>query len=239
MSSRIDRPLDGYDAYLFDIDGTLLNCTDAVHYFAFCDTLTALAGRPMNLDSVVAHGNTDMGILRDALRAAGLPEAYWRPRLREACLALSAHVEAHKADLSAVALPSAARVLSYLQARPALLGVATGNLAMIGRLKLASAGLPTDFAIEGFSDGTEVRSDIIASALAKARALGGATLTVCVVGDTPADIEAARVNGLDVIAVATGVYTLAQLRAYKPAVCVGTLTELLPPGLDMSSVSRP
>ena len=43
------RAWDSYDAYLFDIDGTLLNCTDAVHYFAFCDTLTMLARRPLNL----------------------------------------------------------------------------------------------------------------------------------------------------------------------------------------------
>lgn len=233
MSARTDGALDVYDAYLFDIDGTLLNCTDAVHYFAFCDTLTTLAGRPMNLDGVVAHGNTDTGILRDALRAAGLPEVQWRPRLPDACLALSAHVAAHKAELCAVALPSAARVLSYLRSRPALVGVATGNLAAIGRAKLANAGLPSEFAIEGFSDGFEVRGDIIANALARARALGGATTSVCVVGDTPADIQAARVNGLDVIAVATGVYSLEELRAHQPTVCVSTLSELMPPTAEL------
>ena len=54
-------PWDAYDAYLFDIDGTLLNATDAVHYFAFCEALTLLAGRPINLDGVNAHGNVDNG----------------------------------------------------------------------------------------------------------------------------------------------------------------------------------
>jgi FMN phosphatase YigB (HAD superfamily) len=54
------RKWDAYDAYLFDIDGTLLTCHDAVHYFAFCEALTALAGRELNLDGVVAHGNTDV-----------------------------------------------------------------------------------------------------------------------------------------------------------------------------------
>ncbi len=206
-----------------------------MHYFAFCDTLSDLAGKPTNLDGVVAHGNTDMGILRDALRLTGLPESRWRPQLPTACLALAANVEAHKADLRAVALPSGNRVLAHLRARRALLGVATGNLATIGRLKLASAGLPVDFDIEGYSDGFEVRSDLIASALEKARALVGNLSSTCVVGDTPADIQAARVNGLDVIAVATGVYSCEDLRMHRPTACVGTLAELLPPEAQPAS----
>ena len=36
---------DAYDAFLFDIDGTLLTCTDAVHYFAFCHVFESIAGR--------------------------------------------------------------------------------------------------------------------------------------------------------------------------------------------------
>lgn len=228
MPAPPENPLVGYDAYLFDIDGTLLNCMDAVHYFAFCDTLSAIAGRPMNLEGVVTHGNTDTGILRDALRVAGLPESQWRPRLHDACISLAAHVEEHKADLRACALPSAARLLSYLHARQALLGVATGNLATIGRLKLASAELPDRFDIEGYSDGFEVRSELIAFALAQARALRGSASAVCVVGDTPADIQAARVNGLDVVAVATGVYSREDLLTHRPTACVSTLAELLP-----------
>ena len=62
------RAWDEYDVYLFDIDGTLLECRDAVHYFAFCAVLDSLAGRPLTLEGVTAHGNTDIGILRDALQ---------------------------------------------------------------------------------------------------------------------------------------------------------------------------
>ena len=55
----------------FDIDGTLLHCTDAVHYFAFCEALKSVAGQSMTLEGVTAHGNVDTGILRDALPAGG------------------------------------------------------------------------------------------------------------------------------------------------------------------------
>ena len=74
-----------------------------------------------------------------------------------------------------------------------------------------------------------MRSDLIASALEKARALAGNLSSTCVVGDTPADIQAARVNRLDVIAVATGVYSCEDLRMHRPTACVSTLSELLPP----------
>ena len=221
------RAWDSYDAYLFDIDGTLLNCTDAVHYFAFCDTLTMLAGRPLNLDGVVAHGNTDIGILRDALALANVPDEQWRPRLQEIRETMCSHVERNKNDLRAEILPLAHEVLEHLHARGAVLGVATGNLEAIGRLKLAHCGLLHYFDFGGYSDAFEYRNDVFASALEKARAHAGQQATVCVVGDTPADVQAARANGLDVIAVATGVYKHAQLVAEKPTLCIHSFADLL------------
>jgi phosphoglycolate phosphatase len=48
-----------------------------------------------------------------------------------------------------------------------------------------------------------------------------------VIGDTPADIEAAHINGLDLIAVATGIYPFDCLALEKPEWCVRSLRELL------------
>ena len=86
----------------------------------------------------------------------------------------------------------------------------------IGRLKLARCGLLQQFDFGGYSDAHEYRKDVFAAALEQARALAGTQATVCVVGDTPADVQAARDNGLDVIAVATGIYTHVQLAAERP-----------------------
>lgn len=217
---------DGYDAYLFDIDGTLLHCTDAVHYFAFCHVLTALAGRPINLDGVIAHGNTDTGILRDALRLAGVPDAQWRPQLPWAYSAMCAYVERSKAELRPVVLPHVQALLEHLYGRGALLGIATGNLAGIGNLKLSRSGLLEAFGFFSYSDGIDFRSEVFAAGLLKARALAGARARVCAVGDTPADIEAAHANGLDVIAVATGIYSREQLLQYGPTMCMRDFGEM-------------
>ncbi len=223
----VERRWDEFDAYLFDIDGTLLSCTDAVHYFAFCEALGTLAGRPLNLDGVTAHGNTDVGILRDALALAGVPDETWRPRIAETREAMCRFVDERRADLCATLLPFVPEVLERLRAKGAVLGVATGNLEGIGRLKLEHCGLLRWFDFGGYSDPYEYRRDVFAGALGKARALAGADAAVCVVGDTPEDVRAARANGLGVVAVATGIYSPEELRAERPDWCVRSLGDLL------------
>jgi phosphoglycolate phosphatase-like HAD superfamily hydrolase len=217
---------DAYDAYLFDIDGTLLHCTDAVHYFAFCNTLESLSGGPLNLDGVTAHGNTDIGILRDALKLAKIPEAKWRPRIGEIQTAMCRFVEERKSEICVTVLPGVIAVLDHLRSRGAVLGVATGNLAGIGKLKLTHGRLLERFDFGGYSDAYEFRQDVFKGALEKARALAGLQIKVCVLGDTPEDIRAARANGLDVIAVATGIFKFEELKREKPDWCLHSLEEL-------------
>lgn len=220
------RAWDDFDAYLFDIDGTLLNCADAVHYFAFCDALQSVSGRSLTLEGVVAHGNTDMGILRDALRLADIDDNQWRPRIPEMQREMGRFVVEHEADLRATALPYVKEVLEHLQRKGAVLGIATGNLREIGVLKLKRAGLLYYFTVGGWSDDYETRSDVFRHALKLIRGASKEAASICVVGDTPADVLAAHANGLPVIAVATGVYSRKQLLKTQPELCLGSLEEL-------------
>ena len=217
-----------YDAYLFDIDGTLITSQDAVHYFAFCEALTAVAGRPINLDGVVAHGNVDIGILRDAWTLADVSEEHWRSKLPVTRAAMCAFVEANRHDLRMTVLPGVVDLLTHLRVQGAVLAVATGNLRGIGEIKLREAGLLQYFDFGGYSDAYEYRRDVFAAALAEARRrFATPSPRICVVGDTPEDIRAARANGLDVVAVSTGIYPFEQLEAEQPTRCVHQLTELL------------
>jgi phosphoglycolate phosphatase len=220
------RPWDSFDAYLFDIDGTLLNCTDAVHYFAFCDTLRTVSGREMTLEGVTAHGNTDVGILRDALAVAGVNETEWRPRLLDIQKTMGRFVAQREAELCATALPSVHEVLAHLRARGAILGIATGNLEEIGKLKLKAAGLLDYFSIGGWSDRYEYRADVFGGAIELMRAATHPGAAMCVLGDTPADVLAAHVNDLPVIALCSGVYSHEQLMKTKPDLCLQSFEEL-------------
>ncbi len=226
-ASTLERAWDAFDAYLFDIDGTLMNCTDAVHYFAFNDALSAIAGRPLTIDGVVAHGNVDVGILRDAFALASIPDDVWRPRLPEILARMCSFVSERQQDLCISVLPSVREVLEHLRSRGAILGTATGNLERIGHTKLKRADLLDRFDFGYWSDAYETRAEVFRHAAAKAKDLARGEKSLCVVGDTPADIQAARANDLKVIAVSTGIYTHETLAAEHPDLVVHSLAELM------------
>jgi phosphoglycolate phosphatase len=221
----LSRAWDAYDAYLFDIDGTLLHCKDAVHYFGFCHALTNAAGRPVDIVGLPVQGKIDPGILREAFARAGVPESEWRPKLPEILDEMAAHVEAHANNFEIDVLPGVPEVLQHLRERGAKLGTGTGNLERIGWAKLKSCGLRDSFDFGGFSNGYEHRGEMIAGAAEKARELTRKDAAILVVGDTPGDIAAARFAGLDVLAVATGIFSAEQLQEADQV--VSTLGSLL------------
>jgi phosphoglycolate phosphatase len=218
---------DAEPAYLFDIDGTLLRSQDRIHVAAFFSSVKSVMGHDLNLDPVVLSGNTDPGILRDAFRAAELEDAEWHPVLEDILEAMRSDVLSQRETMRVRVMPGVEATLEHLQAQGAALGVATGNLESIGWLKIEIAGLREWFSFGGFSDRFIVRAEMIAHAAALARAIVGADASVCVVGDTPFDISAARANDLPVIAVATGRYSFDELMQCNPDVCATTLEDLL------------
>lgn len=215
------------DAYLFDIDGTLLNSRDAVHYRAFHLAIARIFGLDFRLDGVPVHGNTDVGILRAYLEKANVPESEWRPRLPEVLEFMSAEVERNAAGLRPEVCPCVVDVVQLLSSQSKLLGVASGNLERVGWAKLRAAGLRDYFSFGAFSGTLEKRDHVIAHGVQQAQELRGSGASVCVVGDTPADIQSAHANGISVIAVATGIYSVDELLGYGPEMCVSCCQDLL------------
>jgi phosphoglycolate phosphatase len=216
-----------FDAYLFDIDGTLLNTRDAIHYFAFRNAMKKVWGFEATIDGVPVHGNTDIGILRAVCRLQNISDAEFESHLPQIIEMMCAEVSSRSAEIRADLCPCIPDLLSMLQQQHKLIGVVTGNFEAIGWTKLTATGLRPYFAFGSFSDRTERRADIFRSGLAEVhRRLGPAARTV-VVGDTPSDIHAAREAGLPVISVATGIYPHAELAALSPDLCISSCTELL------------
>jgi len=224
-------------AYLFDIDGTLLRSRDRIHVDAFFESVRGVMGRELVLEGVTLSGNTDPGILRDAFRLASLEDSAWRPHREDVLKAMCASVAARRGEMLPIVMPGVEATLRHLHGKGALLGVATGNLEEIGWIKIENAGLRSWFRFGGFCDRFEARADMIAHAAEQARAMlqaagnrngaSGAQNSVCVIGDTPFDIEAARANGLPTIAVATGQTSFDELMEHRPEACATTLDALL------------
>lgn len=218
---------DGQDAYLFDIDGTLLRSSDRVHFDSVASSVRRVTGIEVSLDGVTVHGSTDTAILREACERAGIPAEVLDPQIEAILTAMCNHVAERRLQLQPVLMPGVQDALRHLAERRALLGVATGNLEMIGWIKIERAGLREWFRFGGFSDQFPVRSELVGHAARKARAMAGPDARVCVVGDTPRDIEAAHANHLPVIAVATGHFSFESLLESQPEVCASSLADLL------------
>jgi len=218
-----------FDAYLFDIDGTLLNCRDGVHYNSFHTALRQVYGCAGLIDAVPVHGNTDIGILRAALAhyEVAAPNGEFEQKLPQALEIMRAQVERNAGQLKPQLCASISELLAVLHAEGKLLGLVTGNLERIGWQKLERAGIRQYFDFGSFSDNREMREDIFRHAVEKAHELRGSQTSMCFLGDTPADIRAASHLGLPVIAVATGIYSQEDLIQHAPALCINTVAELL------------
>ncbi|HEY2495592.1 MAG TPA: hypothetical protein VGK24_00875, partial [Candidatus Angelobacter sp.] len=119
---------DGQNAYLFDIDGTLLRSRDRIHYQSFFESVRSVMGRELVLDGVILSGNTDPGILYDAFRLAELDPEHWQPQLEDVLEHMRTIVAAQRDQMNLVKMPGVDEMLAYLHGKGAALGVGTVNL---------------------------------------------------------------------------------------------------------------
>jgi len=218
-------------AYVFDIDGTLLNSRDAVHYFAFRAALREVFAIEGGLENISVHGNTDPGILRAVVEREGKAHEF-EHKLPAALALMRQEVERNRAQLDPELCPAIEQLLQLLRGQDKLLGVASGNLGSIAWAKLEAAGLRHYFSFGSFSDEAELREQIFRRAISTARAMltrasHNSEATICFAGDTPSDILAARANHVPVIAIASGIYTRDQLAAHRPDLCLACCNDLL------------
>jgi phosphoglycolate phosphatase len=217
--------------YLFDIDGTLVSAGGAGRR-AF---ERAVADRVGDANGALAglrlDGMTDRLIVREALRILGQPfdETF--------CDALLARYVEHLATEihgpGYAVLPGVVDVLEALRARGALVALCTGNVADGARLKLSRGGLERYFdwgasAVCGFAADGEERERVVRAALRRASERLGRNVApseALVIGDTPRDVSAAHAVGVPVLAVATGRYAVAELRAAGADHVVPSLAE--------------
>ena len=218
---------------LFDIDGTLLDSGGAgmaAMNSAFCemfpDAAASLAGRPF--DGIRMAGRTDTEIITDAFSRHGIEADGMVPCFMDAYVRhLSAYIENPARRLK----PGVREALNALSAmQGAGLGLLTGNIEKGARIKLEAFGLNGYFEVGAFGSDSADRNSLLPIALERFNRAGGIdrlerfkrsappgktgrmALEDCiVVGDTPKDVECAKLHGARAIAVATGHYTPAEL----------------------------
>lgn len=215
------------DAYLFDIDGTILRSRDRVHYNALNHAMRDVYGKDITIDGVRYHGMTDLGILRASLARVGVNDAEFELKLPQALEYIRQDVARNLAALNPLVCDGIPQVIERLDSSGKLLGVASGNLESVGWHKVEATGLRRHFRFGVFSDRHEQRAEVFADGVEKARQQLGPNATVCFIGDTPEDVRAARQVGARIISVCTGTYSREDLGPLAPDVCVQSCAELL------------
>lgn len=215
------------DAYLFDIDGTLLLSPDRTHRYALHRAMLDIFGVETTIDGIPYHGKTDPGILRAALQRLGISDAAIDSKMSEA-LEVVRRDASEKADrIKPNVLPGIRDVLELLRTEGKLLGVTSGNLEVVGWLKIKAAGLREFFQFGCFADDCELREQIFEKGMAEVRKRLGPNASVCFVGDTPEDVRAAQKVGGRIIAVGTGIFKREDLLSHGPDHSVATCRDLL------------
>jgi len=215
------------DAYLFDIDGTLLLSPDRTHRYALHRAMLDVFGVETTIDGIPYHGKTDPGIMRAALERLGIAEATINAKITGA-LEVVRREATEKADrFKPNVLPGIREVLELLRGHGKLLGVTSGNLEVVGWLKIKAASLREYFAFGCFADEHELREQIFQNGIQQVRTRLGPKASVCFVGDTPEDVRAAQKVGGRVIAVGTGIFKREDLLPHGPDALVTTCSELL------------
>jgi phosphoglycolate phosphatase-like HAD superfamily hydrolase len=212
---------------LFDIDGTLV-LTGGAGIRAMNRACEELVGHPHALEGIPVAGRTDRIILTDVVTRAGrtlddglldrLRDRYitnLREEIEQPGRTQSFESLGPRGGVKAV-MPGIRDLLDVLMQRDdVFLGLLTGNFEAGARIKLEHFDLWRYFRCGAFGDDAADRNALVPFALARARACGLPALDpqhILVVGDTPHDIACARIVGATPVGVATGGFSVDQLR---------------------------
>jgi phosphoglycolate phosphatase-like HAD superfamily hydrolase len=201
-------------AVLFDIDGTLLH-TGGAGAIAWQRAFAELYDVEANIAEHTHAGMTDPEITEIVFREVIGREGTEAERA-QAIAAYLRHLEEAVAESDGYrVMPGIEELLPRLTEQGVLLGIVTGNIEAAAHVKLARGDLNRYFAFGGYGSDSRDRTELTRKALERGAEVAGGPIdssAAIAVGDTPRDVIAGHGAGIRVVGVATGSYTVEQLR---------------------------
>jgi len=216
---------------LFDIDGTLLSA-DGVGKRAVRAALMEVFGTTGPIGSYSFAGRTDPEIVRDLLRADGIPEREIDSGLRALWFRYIENLHREIHGVRVEALPGVKPLLRRVEAEgeEVVLGLLTGNIREGARIKVEAARLGFDrFRVGAFGSDHAERPELPAIAVRRARAQTGIEYSgreIVIIGDTPKDVACGQHLGVRTIATATGQHPVEELEACGADFTFGDLSDV-------------
>ncbi len=215
---------------LFDVDNTMIKSTKA-HTRAFVESLSKVFGidfKEEDFENAGPPGMTDAEIAIVAGERRGIPRKETLKRTKEISKAMAKSFLTLVENETLELLPGIREFLKGLKTRSFTLGLMTGNFEKIAWIKLKKVGIDSFFSFGVFGGEAENKAEMGKVAIKKIRGLFNKEPPfICVIGDTPRDVEAGKRIGAKTIAVATGSASERELKRAKPDLLLKNLEDYI------------
>jgi phosphoglycolate phosphatase len=202
---------------LWDIDGTLIWSGKAGEE-AIVEAMREVHGIETSLQDVDYKGRTDRRIGMMMLEKHGIPLT--EDSLHQFVEAYLRHLARLLPEKKGWVYQGILEILEQAHQRPDLINaLLTGNMRRGAELKLSHYRVWHYFEFGAFADDSHDRNQLGPVALRRALEEQKLDITpdrIYVIGDTPHDVACGKVIGAKTIAVATGGFTVEELRACEP-----------------------
>lgn len=210
---------------IWDIDGTLMHCK-GLGRRALNRTFEEFFGIEGAFDQVSLAGAVDGVLLKAAMDRYGVSES-------DVCRFFDRYgvllEEALEPEGALHVYPGVSEILNLTDRAAGFYNiVGTGNCPQGAVAKLRRSGLDGFFQTGGYGIGARFRHEVLRTAHRNGEAHFNRAFRpeqVWVIGDTPADILAARENGYRALAVMTGGFGMDELQAHGPDAVLPDLTD--------------
>jgi len=183
--------------FLFDIDGTLLSPGPSARK-AINQAIENFAGIPPNLQIKDVAGMTDRLIVKNALGKCGKNSDTTEVINNIINDYLTLFENSYYESKDAFIYEDALELVQKVKDKGLPLALLTGNVKRGAKIKLGRFDLMKHFSFGAYGDDGETRSDLPVVARNRAQEVFGKTFEfneIVLVGDTPEDAIAAKVNG--------------------------------------------
>ena len=215
---------------LWDIDHTLIE-SRGVGRAIYERVFPEVVGQPLR-ELATVHGRTELDIMHDTLQLHDVEPTDKNIHRLATALAEGYHDAVDELTTRGRTLPGAWQALEALHSESGLhQSVLTGNITDVARVKVEAFGLDgyLDLALGAYGDDDRERAELVDIARKRAAQKLGTAISVkqlVLIGDTPADVAAAIASGTHIVAVASGKYTVEDLRAAGAETALADLSNL-------------